>query len=495
VVDPLTGSLPPLPLMLWKTPPGLELALGQEGVPFVKVREPHPLAFSAGRFVLFDRLKVPASQVRSFLLKGHQVIDVDQFRERDRVDPFRALIDTEGSPSTWSIEGLSVVERVARYPKAEVARRLLEQVRQAVIQRGGIWARLAAYPFPNKSAFNLRLDLDEPVPEDYARFAEARRPIDDCSTHFVSTGAYGGIRQVLDDLRTVDAQSHGHYHFVYREAEANRRNLERAHALLRDSGFQPEGFAGPHGRWNEGIDGVLEDLGYSYSSDFQLGYDDLPFFPWRGDRFSKVLQIPVHPLCEGVFFEAGGDPRTVLDHFVRVVRSKVNAGEPAFVYGHPERRLGRYPEIVRELAEAVGRESLVWRTTLTEFARWWRWRAGRRWSIVPRGDEFYEVQFDDWESRYPLAMELVRGNHVAVIPLKGPRTPFPLRGLAYERRETRAHLPAPSPYRGPRSFKSAVRSILDWETVTPVEDLSVGSLTARVKRQLRRWNERESGGK
>ncbi len=382
MVDALNLPLPPLPLMLWETPPGLELALAQEGAPFVRVRDPHPLAFRAGRFVLFDGRKVTPGQVRANLSSGHVALDVDLFRQGQRVDPFRALIDTEGAPATWSIEGLSVVERVARHPKARIRRRLIDQIRQAVTQSGGIWARLAPYPFPYRSAFNLRLDLDEPNLEDYERFAEARRPLDDCSTHFVSTGAYGGMARVLDDLRGVDTQSHGHYHFVYREPEANRRNVERAHQILVDSGSSPEGFAGPHGRWNEGLDQVLEDLGYSYSSDFQLGYDDVPFYPWRGDRFSEVLQVPVHPLCEGVFLEAGGDARTVADHFIRVFRVKVEAGEPAFVYGHPERRLGRHPEIVSALAEAVGRESMLWRTTLTEFARWWRWRGERRWSVL-----------------------------------------------------------------------------------------------------------------
>jgi hypothetical protein len=448
MVDALSLPLSPLPLMLWETPPGLELALAQEGVPFIRVREPHSLAFRAGRFVLFDGKKVSAAQVRASLSGRHVAMDIDYFRQGELVDPFKALVDTEGSAATWSIEGLSVVERVARHPKARIRRRLVDRVRQVVTLSGGVWA---------------------------------------------STGAYGGMPEVLDDLRRVDAQSHGHYHFVYREPEANRRNLERAHTLLADAGITPEGFAGPHGRWNEGIDEVLEDLGYSYSSDFQLGYDDLPFFPWRGDRFSKVLQVPVHPLCEGVFFEAGGDARTVADHFVRVVRAKVEAGEPAFVYGHPERRLGRYPEIVRELAEAVGRESLVWRTTLTEFARWWRWRGERRWSVVARGEDRFEVQFEEWDSSYTPAMEVVRGQHVAVIPLAGPRTSFELRGLAYERRETRAHLPSPAVFRGPRGIKAAVRSALDWETVTPVEELPGSSIAARVKKELRRWKEREVG--
>jgi hypothetical protein len=491
MIDAPRLRLPPLPLLLWETPPGLELALAQEGVPFVKVLEANPMAFRAGRFVLFDGRKVALGQVRATLSADHVALDVDQCRQWERVDPFRALIDAESAPASWSIEGLSVIERVARHPKAAIRRKLIDRVRQAVTEAGGIWARLAAYPFPFRSAFNLRLDLDENEPEDYASFAKARRPIDDCSTHFVSTGAYGGITAVLDDLRRVDTQSHGHYHFVYRDPSANARNLERAHGLLVDSGFEPEGFAGPHGRWNEGIDAVLEELGYSYSSDFQLGYDDLPFFPWRGDRFSSVLQVPVHPLCEGVFFEAGGDFRTVADHFARVVRAKVDAGEPAFVYGHPERRLGRYPQIVQALAEAVNRESLLWRTTLTEFARWWRWRSNRRWSVVPRAEGRFEVQFEEWDSTYPLAIELVRGHHVSVIPLAGPRTPFSLQGLAYERRETRTDLPSPSILRGPIGIKAAIRSALDWETVTPVEELSGESIAARVKRELRRWKERE----
>jgi len=481
--------LPLLPLMLWDTPPGLELALGQEGTPFAKVRDPSPMAFLSGRFVLFDGRKVPANLVRSTLSGGHVAIDVDAFRRGETVDPFLALIDTEGRPAAWSIGGLTVIERVARHDKARIRRRLIDRVRKSVAASGGIWARLAPYPFPYRSAFNLRVDLDEPEPDDYARFAKARRPLDDCSTHFVSTHAYSHLTGVLDDLKRVDAQSHGHFHHVYRDPGANRRNVRRAHDRLVDAGFRPEGFAGPHGRWNPGLDAALEELGYTYSSDFQLGHDDFPSHPWRGDRFSEVLQVPVHPLCEGAFFEAGGDARLVAGHFERAIDAKVAAREPAFVYGHPEGRLGRYPEIVDAIAGAAARESLLWRVTLTEFARWWRWRADRRWSIATRNEGVFEVQFDDWEGRYPLALEIARGRHVATIPLTSPRTPFAMAGLAYEAREPRVDLPAPTPFRGPRSFRAAVRSALDWETVTPVEELTGGSVAERMKRHLRRWKE------
>jgi hypothetical protein len=104
--DVVNAPIPLLPLVLWEAPPGLELALAQEGVPFVKVRESHPLAFRAGRFVLFDGRRVAPGQVRTNLSADHVAIDVDVFRRGDRVDPFRALVDNEGAPASWSIEGL-----------------------------------------------------------------------------------------------------------------------------------------------------------------------------------------------------------------------------------------------------------------------------------------------------------------------------------------------------------------------------------------------------
>ena len=41
----LFAQLASLPLLLWKTPPGLELILAQEGVPFETVKDPHPFSF------------------------------------------------------------------------------------------------------------------------------------------------------------------------------------------------------------------------------------------------------------------------------------------------------------------------------------------------------------------------------------------------------------------------------------------------------------------
>ena len=129
------------------------------------------------------------------------------------------------------------------------------------------------------------------------------------STHFVSTYAYTHHQSVLADLKRHDTQSHGHFHHVYREAELNRVNLDRAHRILRSSGFEPAGFAAPHGRWRRSLDEQLEDLGYLYSSDFQIGYDDFPFYPWRGDGFRGCCRFRFTRFARGYSWTPGSISR------------------------------------------------------------------------------------------------------------------------------------------------------------------------------------------
>ena len=328
------------------------------------------------------------------------------------------------------------------------------------------------------------------MPEDYHRFALSRNLLADCCTHFVSTHAYDQQNDVLADLRRYDTQSHGHFHYVYRDPEANLRNLERADRGLRDAGFEPEGFAAPHGRWNVGLDDCIESLGYAYSSDFQLGYDDLPFFPWKGNRFSRVLQLPVHPVCEGLFLDAGvHDSWVVSSYLNRVVEAKIASGEPALVYGHPERRLGKMPEILIGLHRVLEGRSLVWRVTMTELARWWRWRTSRKYMVLPREGNRFEVQFEEWDTEFPLALEIHRGGFGCSLPVAGSRTMIDADELVYERRDPpRDPLVVPPQIdHRPTGLKAAVREALDWETVTPLHELPAASLAGKLKKGLRWW--------
>jgi peptidoglycan/xylan/chitin deacetylase (PgdA/CDA1 family) len=485
-------TLPLLPLLLYKTPPGLELILTQEGVSHRSLSDLAPPSMLAGRFVLYDGRVTSRDRLKAMLTPEHFAIDVDQLRGGESADPFASLIDNESRMASWNIGGALPRERISRQPKGRIRRTLIDRLRRTVGEAGGLWARLGSFPYPYRSAFNFRADLDESVPDDYWTYANARRPIEDCTTHFVSTRAYGDCPAVLDDLRDFDAQSHGHYHVISRDPDTNRKNLRRAHRLLVDAGIRPTGFASPHGRWNAGLDDLLEELGYDYSSEFQIGYDDLPFFPWKGDRFSGVLQLPIHPVCEGIMLEAGvTGGADIADHLARVVRAKIEAGEPAFVYGHPEHRLCRYPMVLRALAETIEGEPFVWRATMTAFADWWRWRSERPWSVVARGPGRYEVMLEGWSSRYPLGIEVYRGDHIARLPIDAPRVALNLAELAYERSTSRADIPHPTPAPRELGWRNFVREALDWETVTPLSELPASTLTGLVKRELRRWRDRD----
>jgi hypothetical protein len=495
VTDLISPLLASIPLLLWKTPPGLELVLAQEGVAFQTVKDPHPLSFRAGRFVLFDSRAVAPISLRSLLSSDHVMIDIDDLRRDEPVDPFAALLDHQTARATWRIGPIAVSERVGRFPKGWIRRRVISRLREAVTAAGSVWIRLAPFPYPYRSAFSFRADLDESVPEDYHRFAAARDRLGDCCTHFVSTHAYTHHRAVLQDLLHRDTQSHGHFHHVYREPESNRVNVERAHRILCSSGIEPVGFAAPHGRWRRSLDDELEELGYLYSSDFQIGYDDLPFFPWKVNRFSRILQIPVHPVCEGLFLDAGvRDPGLIGEYFRATLTAKLEAGELAALYGHPERRLGRMPGILKMIREALENQPLVWRATFTELARWWRWRAERRWLVIPRADNRLEIQFDEWDSEYDLSLEIQRGRFQCSLPVTGPRMSLGLAGLVYQRHEpSEARLGPPAFERETLSLRQAVRAAIDWETVTPIGDIPQSSISNRLKRGLRMWTLKRTG--
>ncbi len=271
-----------------------------------------------------------------------------------------------------------------------------------------------------------------------------------------------------------------HYHVVYRDAESNRRNLlarpraplgsrgSRRSASPRRTGAGTPGSTRSWRRWAIRIPLT--------SSSATTTCRSSPGATIGSRRCSRSRSTRSARGCSSR--PGSTTAASIADYLAGVVRAKVRAGEPAFVYGHPERRLGRFPEVLSALSVAIAGDALLWRVTLTEFARWWRWRGGRRWSVVPKAEGRLEVQFDDWDETFPLGLEVVRGPHVSTVPVTGPRMMLRLEDMAYERRDVRPHLPAPVP--APRSpslkLKAAVRQALDWETVTPLHDLPANTL-------------------
>ena len=477
-------DLPLLPLLLDRAPPGLRRALRQEGVPHAAWAD----APRAGRFVLCDvsRHSPPS------LIPGQTAIDVRDLAA-DKTD-FSLLLDERSARRGWQLGPLLATEEVARVHKREVRRRLMRGLQAAVEAAGGVWLRLAAFPHPYRSAFNFRFDHDEFVPDDFSSVLQAIEGYEESTTHYVCASTHAGQSAAMSRLRGLDVGSHGWWHHTYRDSADNLANIRRGVDALADAGLAPNGFAAPHGRWNRGLAAALDALGISHSSEFAYCYDDWPCEPAAGG----ALQLPIHPVCLGIALEAArrqcphvaseAVAAWVSEHFRRVIAAKHRAGEPIFLYGHLDGRLGRHPSALRDTLAAVGALPDVWRTTQTRFAAWWRARLLARVTVERHGEKLC-VTVADSPTDHTLALECWRGDGAAAVPLDRSSIRFQPAALEYETRPTDASPPGMPTSEAP-DLRQRVRQLLDWERVTPIDELRGRTIRGWLKKSLRHWRDR-----
>ena len=477
-------ELPLLPLVLDDVPAALRTALEQEGLPLAEARTEQP----AGRFVLWDSRRKPQAR----LADGQLAVDVDQLRQSSAVDPLAALADTRSSKRGWRLGSVLAVEDVARHDKREIRRQVVGAIRGIIETAGGVWLRISAYPYPYRSAFNFRLDHDGYQPDDFDAVLKAIEGHEHAVTHYICASTHADQPEALERLRGFDVGSHGYWHHSYQDERQNRLNIRRGIEALRAAGIEPSGFAAPHGRYTQSLPAVLDELGVTHSSEFGLTYDESPLtLPGR-----RALQIPIHPVCLGIALEGARadisqmmpsdiDVATLVTaHFREVALAKHAAGEPVFLYGHPDGRLGRYPQVLRETLQTCSGLSGMWQTTHSEFARWWRARSQARLRVVSHGGS-WKVLVDHAPAGWRMAVELWRSDQMALIPLDSPAIDVVPESLKFEAR------PSPRFERGeivraPAGVRDRIARYLDWERETPLAELPGRTLRERLKRSLRR---------
>jgi len=474
-------SLPLLPLVLHRGPPGLRQALAQEGIAAVD----HVPGSGRGRFVLYDARNERSPQVEP----GQTLIDVDCIRGTEPQDPFGALLDDKSQPHTWRVAGLTLREDIARVDKRAVRRRILQRLRAMIEAQGGAWLRLSAFPFPYRSAFNFRIDYDDYDAADFDRLLEAISGREQATSHYLCGSTHAESREAVARLRGLDVGSHGYWHHTYIDQEENHRNVRRGIEFLQQAGIEPSGFVAPHGRFNRGLLAVLEALGVTHSSEFGLAYDELPFFPWD----CPVLQVPVHPVCLGLFVELlSTNPelrpadlvRAATDYLLDVATTRYRAGEPVFLYCHPTRCLGRHPQVLTEIFASVSGFGAIWHTTLTQFASWWRARGQVALRLDCVGTEF-KVAAEGLPPGWRFGVELWHGEHVALMPLEPGGVRFSPDALVWQTRPS-GELPRAVRLDACHGWKQSIERYLDWERVTPIDEIAADTLRGWTKRTLRR---------
>ena len=484
------SSLPLLPLVLDRVPRGLPLALSQEGVPWVS-RKTSPIA---GQFVLFDsKSSIGKGQVGPMPFSpGQTLIDIDEFRANESVDPFEAILDDRSVRMQWELGGsdharATVSEEVSRYDKRAIRNRLLRRLRQRLESHHGLWLRLAPVPFPYRTAFHFRVDHDAFAPNDFHRLLDTLSGHENAATHYLNAKAMENApADALARLQGLDIGSHGYYHHTYRTKTENVQNLKRGIKTLNQLGLEPVGFVAPHGRFNWRLQAAMSSLGIPYSGEFGLAYDEWPFWPVQNEKALSVksqtpLQIPVHPICLGLF----EDPRFWLDYFIQEAEARYRLGEPIFFYGHPTGRLGRYYDLLAQFLLAIDGMEALWKTTARRLAEWWTIRAMIKLTVRRQGETIV-VRREGPRPKFRLAIEVFREQRSSLMAMEQPELRFSTESIAWQRSGSLNELHRPASQVCQLCLRDRFKRAIDWEKETPLEEITLGGWRGQFKRFFRR---------
>ena len=297
-------------------------------------------------------------------------------------------------PISNRIQFTEVTERISQIDKGTIAYILLLILKKMFKIQKLPWIQVNYYPKSYKSVFMFRMDLDgDTSGKNIIKTAEICNKYGIKGTFYANKNLLQGnpenIRQLYEVSQKHDIGNHCDIHNVYDELEKNKVNIHNCDEWLHSLGIIPKGFVAPRGIWNINLDYAIKQKGYKYSSDFGIGFNDLPFRPYYDGNFSQVLQIPVNPYCVGraeVYKEENGkkelEDREVLDYYksyFEEVNCKIGNGF-MMIYGHPN-GLGKRHDLLSKIFELVDKYECA-KMSIQEFVDWWCYREKVKYDLM-----------------------------------------------------------------------------------------------------------------
>lgn len=227
---------------------------------------------------------------------------------------------------------------------------------------------------PIKGIFSLRIDADEYDKSAFGAYRGLFKEYASAVTIFFNVNAF---KEAFDEIKFckdsgVDVQSHAFYHHVYNDYENNRYNIRKAKNYFEKIGIHTAGFAAPFGKWNWQLQRALEDEGYVYTSDFSYDYLSLPSFPSKDGRVSPVLEIPIFPVAPELFFQKGiKDAEIVISYYKRAIDSIADCNLPIIIYAHTSRQYNEVPYLLEEILKYAILEKRLTPKNMTDIAKIW----------------------------------------------------------------------------------------------------------------------------
>jgi hypothetical protein len=359
-------------------------------------------------------------------------------------------------------------DTVARVSRGEVRRLVGNCLRLLLAHQSLPYVHLSPVPGRARSAFAFRVDTDFGPRKDLEAVARLSERVGMKFSWFVNVGKHKAHLDLFADLarQGQDIQVHCRRHTVYPDYKRNLRNFRAAKEAMASAGIDSCGVVAPYGEWNPNLNRAFEELGFEYSSEFCVAYDDLPFRPVVTERknavprLSKVLQVPVHPICLGRLVAARASEQQMAAYFRRVIDLQVSRQEPCIIYDHPE-RIAQFEDLLSDVL-AYGKERCGSTTTMTDYARWWQRREKFAWGATVSGKTLQITAASDDSD---LAVLVERDGRCAELPSSSGE--YDLSGLDWR------PLPEPIPF-DPRTLLTRKPSLL----------LRAKSLNRRVRKSL-----------
>jgi hypothetical protein len=379
---PSPAGFAELPLLLADVPQGIGRLLRDVGLPTRDWEEPVPAGGARGRFVLIDsRQRGTGRRLRGPGGEGLEILDLRELAPR--CDDFEETLTRPTQGRHWS----------------PAAQQFLGHLKQALEERGGVWARLADYPFPFQSVLAVGIEY---TPESVGEYPQLARELSSHTTHFLplgepparSAGPVGeeGTRgEVGWRITRHDCSS------------SNRRTVagwQSARVRWSRAGAVPVGL-------------LLEDSVTSLPSPqallnlgLHLRVQSHEGGPWVGAGLAGCTLAP--------WVDVGAHLLVAPTDSLDWMTEQYQHGQPLFVLARAGSS-GLANEL-RAFERDCQRCSLLWQTSLSGWAHWWGARRGAEFALwrTPLG---YTVQTPhplppgDW------GLELWRGSHFATLPL------------------------------------------------------------------------------
>ncbi|MFQ6615707.1 MAG: hypothetical protein ACE5HZ_02915, partial [Fidelibacterota bacterium] len=295
----------------------------------------------------------------------------------------RVILDSRSRRRNFPSPGPGLPsERVAR-PSKGTFRSIIEQSLEHLFFHRGL-PMVSLWPFPNgeSTLFAFRVDTDFASGQEVEALAAICQQHDIPATWFLETASGGEYLEEIAGLERQEIGVHCARHRVFRDYVKNERNIFQALGVLSREGIRPHGYAAPFGLWNAALAMAVEHHGFTYSSEFTLDYDDAPFYPYLEDRFSTVLEVPIHPITTGHLRNAHHSDDDMKQYWRHRIEEHQKYRLPLMVYDHPSQaNLKVLNWLFREI-----RQRKIPILPILDYARWWIQKTSVAWRVKLEDD-------------------------------------------------------------------------------------------------------------